>query len=139
MKNIFYILAVIILIAGAAVISCNIDNDKTIENAKQDLRYAKNEFDKEWKQFKINAESRVRSNEKSIDDFKTEIKAASVKIKAKYEKEVAELEQKNIRLKKKIREYRNIGKSEWEEFKRSFNNDMDEFSKSLENLFVKRN
>jgi cell division protein FtsB len=66
------------------------------------------------------------------------MKTASKKFKAKYEKEVAALEQKNIELKKKISEYKYDGKDKWEEFKRGFNQDLDIVGKAISDLFAKK-
>lgn len=102
------------------------------------MKDAQAQYEKEWQQFKSDAELKISANEKSINEFKVEIKTASKKFKVKYEKEVAALEQKNIELKKKISEYKYEGKDKWEEFKRVFNQDMDIVGKALKDLFAKK-
>jgi hypothetical protein len=95
----------------------NIENAK--ENAKeadQKLINAQDQEEKDWQQFKNEAELKIATNEKS-DELKAEIKTAFVKFRTNYEKEVVVLEQKYIELKKKIREYKYEGKDKWEEFK----------------------
>lgn len=145
MKNKYFILTVIGLIAGSVLTGCDINREKKVEDAKenvqqanQDLKDAQAQYEKEWQLFKNDAELKISANEKSIDELKAEIKRASRKFKAKYEKEVAVLEQKNIELKKKISEYRYEGKDKWEEFKRGFNHDMDIVGKALKDLFTKK-
>jgi hypothetical protein len=132
MKYKYFILTAIVFFAGAILTGCNTNRENKAEDAKenvdqayQDLKDARAEYEKDWLQFKSNAESKIIANEKSINDLKVEIKSASGKFKAKYEKEVVELEQKNIELKKKISEYKYDGKDKWEEFKRDFNRDVD--------------
>ncbi len=145
MKNKYFILTVIGLIAGSVLTGCDTNREKKVEDAKenvqqanQDLKDAQAEYEKEWQQFKSDAELKISANEKSIDELKVEIKTAGKKFKAKYEKEVAVLEQKNIELKKKISEYKYEGKDKWEEFKRGFNHDMDLVGKALKDLFAKK-
>jgi hypothetical protein len=137
--------AVIVFIAGSVMIGCNTNREQTVENAKdhvkqanQDLKDAQAEYVKEWQQFKNDVELRISANDKSISEFKAEIKTASPKFKANYEKEVVVLEQKNIELKKKISEYKYEGKDKWEEFKRDFNKDMDIVGNAIKDLFTKK-
>ena len=145
MKSKSFILTIIVLIAISVLTGCNVNREKKVEDAKenvkqanQELKEAQAEYEKEWQQFRYDAEVKIRANEKSIDELKTEILIASSKFKAKYEKEVVVLEQKNIELKKKISEYKYEGKDKWEEFKREFNHDMDIIGKTLKDLFTKK-
>ena len=145
MKNIYIIFAVIGFFAGAVLTSCNIDREKKVEDAKEkahqankELKDAQAKYDKEWQQFKSDAEFRIRTNENRINEFKTEIQTASGTFKTKYQKEVFSLEQKNIELKTKIREYKYEGKDKWEEFKKGFNHDMDVVGETLHDLFSKK-
>ena len=96
------------------------------------------QYEKDWQQFKNEVESKIAANEKSIDEFKAEMKTASSKFRTKYEKEVVVLERKNIELKNKIREYKYEGKDKWEEFKKGFNRDVDIVGKALKNIFAKK-
>ena len=145
MKNKCFILAVIALIAGSVTTGCSTSREQKVENAKenvrqanQDLKDAQAEYLKEWQQFKNDVELKISANETSINEFKEEIKRASPTFKAKYEKEVVVLEQKNIELKKKITEYKYEGKDKWEEFKRDFNKDMDIVGNAIKDLFTKK-
>ena len=76
------------------------DAKENVKQANQELKEAQAQYEKEWQQFKSDAELKIDANQKSIDEFKVEIKTASSKFKAKYEKEVLALEQKNIELRK---------------------------------------
>ena len=145
MKNKYFVLTVLGLMAGFVLIGCNINREKKVEDAKenvkqanQDLKDAQAQYEKDWQQFKTDAESKITANEKSIDEFKAEIKTASKKFKAKYEREVVVLEQKNIELKKKISEYKYEGKDKWEEFKQAFNKDLDIVGNGLKEIFAKK-
>ena len=141
MKNNYFILGVILLIAGLLLTGCdsNRDNAKEkVKQANQDMADAQAQYDKEWQQFKSDAELKINSNQKNIDDFKTAMKTTSKKFKAKYENQVLTLEQKNIELKKKLNDFKYEGKDNWEQFKHKFNNDIDSVGNTLKGLFEKK-
>lgn len=140
MKNKHLILAGILLIAGLSFTGCNNqENAKdNVEQANQDMINAQVQFEKDWQQFKSNAELRINENQQKIDDFKTAMKTTSTKFKAKYENEVLTLEQKNIELKKKLNDFKYERKENWEEFKTTFNNDMDVVGNALNDIFSKK-
>ena len=145
MKIKYLILTITVLIAGSILTGFNINRDKIVkdlqDNSKQanpGLKKAKTGFDKEWKEFKSNAEIKINANEKRIGEFKVKIKTASKEVKADYDKEITVLEQKNVELKKKINEYKYEGKDKWEEFKQGFNRDMDIVGKALKDLWAKK-
>jgi hypothetical protein len=143
MKNKYFILSAFILIAGTAIIGKNINIGKTAENANsnqknQVLENTQTGFDKDWKNFKVDAKLKIKANEESIAEFKVKMKKEGKIFKAKYKKEVAVLEQKNVELKNKLREYKYEGKDKWEEFKIGFNHDMDAVGNSIKDLFVKK-
>ena len=145
MKNRYFVITVTMLIAGLVLSGFSMNRDKYVKNyqdkdkqASQGAKKEKSKFDKEWKEFKSNAELKINANEKRIDEFKVKIKTASIEVKADYDKEITVLEQKNVELKKKINEYKYEGKDKWEEFKQGFNRDMDAVGKALKNLFAKK-
>jgi outer membrane murein-binding lipoprotein Lpp len=145
MKHTYFILMAIVFIAGSVVAGCNVNREKKVEDAKENVKEAdrnlinaQDQYEKDWQQFKNEAESKIAANEKSIDEFKAEMKTASNKFKTKYEKEVMVLEQKNIELKKKISEYKYEGKDKWEEFKKGFNRDVDIVGNALKDIFAKK-
>jgi chromosome segregation ATPase len=145
MKNNYFISSAILLIAGSLLIGCNNNKEKVeeakqdVKQANQDLKDAQAKYDKEWAQFKIDAEKKINDNETTIEKLKSEIKSTNAKLKATYEKEVTVLEQKNIELKKKINEFKYDGIDKWEEFKQGFNNEVDAVGKSLTDFFTKKN
>src|ERR1035437_11192097 len=106
MKLKYFILIIISLLAGLVLTSCRLDQENKVTDAKenvkqaqQDLKVVQSENDKEWQQFKKDAELKIKANEDRIDEFKAENKKAGNKLKNKYEQEVGVLEQKNIELK----------------------------------------
>ena len=141
MKTKYLILAGSLLIAGLFYTGCtdNRDNAKdNVEQANQDMIDAQVQFEKDWQQFKSNAELRINSNQQQIDDFKVAMRSTSTRFKAKYENEVLTLEQKNIELKKKLNDFKYERKENWEEFKTTFNNDMDVVGNALNVIFSKK-
>ncbi|MGZ5511611.1 MAG: sll1863 family stress response protein [Nitrososphaeraceae archaeon] len=140
MKNKYFIAAVSLLIAGLIFTGCdNRDNAKDdVEKANQDMIDAQIQFEKEWQQFKSDAELKINTNQQKIDDFKAAMKTTSAKFKAKYENEVLTLEQKNIELKKKLNEFKYERKENWEDFKKAFNSDMDSVGTTLNDIFSKK-
>ena len=117
MKNKYFILTAIGVIVWTVLIGCNVNREKKVEDAKQnvveanqELKDAQAQYDKDWHQFKNDAELKIRANERSIDTLKLEMKTASIKFKSKYEKDVTMLENKNLELQKKIDGYKYDGK-----------------------------
>jgi hypothetical protein len=108
------------------------------KQAHQGVKNAKTGFNKEWQQFKSDAELKINANEKRINEFKVKIKTARQEVKADYDREITLLEQKNVELKKKINEFKYEGKDKWEEFKQGFNRDMDIVGKALKDLWSKK-
>jgi len=141
MKNKYFILAVIVFIVGSLFTGCNNNRENSkdeVEQANQDMIDAQVQFEKEWQQFKSDAELKINANQNKIDDFKVAMKTTSAKFKAKYENEVLTLEQKNIELKKKLNEYKYERKDDWEKFKKELNNDMDSVGNALKGIFEKK-
>jgi oligoendopeptidase F len=138
MKNKYFILAVVLLIAGSVFTGCENNQDtakEEVKKANQDMIDAQTQFEKEWQQFKSDTELIIDANQKQIDDFKAAIKTTSAKFKAKYENQVLTLEQNNIELKKKLNDYKYAGKDNWEEFKRDFNREVNTVVDALNEIF----
>ena len=124
MGNKIFIFAGIGFIAGTFLMGCGKTPEQKVENART-------EYLAEWQTFKRDSEQKIDANEKRIDTFKE----AGPEDKAKYNKEVEVLEQKNRDLKKKLEDYKDEGQSKWEEFKTNFNHDMDGIGKIMKDLF----
>ena len=138
MKNYYFILAVILLIAGIFFTGCDNTQDD-VKEANQDMIDAQNQFEKEWQEFRSDAEVRINDNEKKIADFKESMKSTTARFKAKYENEVLTLEQNNIELRKKLNEYKYEGKNNWDVFKREFNREVDLVVDALNDIFSRKN
>jgi flagellar hook protein FlgE len=139
MKNKYFILSVLVLVAGSVISGYNINSEKRTEKVNKTYQIMKNTktgFEKDWKNFKVDANLKIKANEKSIAEFKVKIKKEDKTLKAKYKKEVAVLEQKNVELKNKLRKYKYEGEEKWEEFKAGFNHDMDVVGNSIRDFFT---
>ncbi len=141
MKAKFLTLAAIVFMAGAVLIGCQNTGEKNVQadnqsvgEAKPDSQSVQTGYSDEWLSFKSTSGQKIRENENSIAAFKEKMKKSGTKIKAKYNKEIANLEETNRELKKKLEGYKNDGKSTWEDFKTSFNNDMNKLGKAVKDL-----
>lgn len=130
-------------IMAAIVSGCNSPATK-VENAKQDLKEAKQELSQAQKDsvadfaaFRKESEDRITGNEKTIAAFKDRMLTDKKQMIKADQKMIDELEQRNINMRKKIEEYRSEGKDNWEAFKKEFNHDMDDLGKSIKNITVK--
>jgi len=138
MKNKYFVLTVFLLFAGSVFSGCEHNQEdakEDVKQANQAMIEAQTQFEKEWQQFKNDAELKIEANQKKIDDFNVAMKTTSDKFKDKYENEVLTLEQNNIELQKKLNDYKYEGKDNWENFKQEFNNDMDSIEIAITGLF----
>jgi len=147
MKKTILTLAVTLFIAGTVLTGCQSPNKK-VENAQANVQDAKGnvveanqELDKaindSVQQFRKDAEAKIIAHNKSIADFKARIANQKMEIKAKYEKQIADLEQKNSDMKKELDNFKAEGKEKWEAFKIKFKHDLDELGKSMKAFSVK--
>jgi predicted RNase H-like nuclease (RuvC/YqgF family) len=147
MKVTISILALATLMAGAMLTSCQ-SSAKKAENARDNLQEAKDNvieakqelnqaLNDSIQQFKKDSKEKISNNEKIIAEFKARIAKSEKATKVKYEKTVAELEQKNNDLKKKLENYMDEGQDKWTSFKSEFNHDIDELGLALKDLTVK--
>lgn len=83
--------------------------------------------------------ARTEANNKSIAEFNARTSNEKKELQAEYQKKIAELEQKNSDMKKRMDEYKADSKEQWDAFKAEFNRDMDELGIALKDLTVKNN
>ncbi len=137
MKKKILICAVIGAVAGMFLAGCGKTSEQKVEAASQDLRDARADYVVEWQKFKTVSEEQIKSNKERIEAFKAKIQEAGTNAdtEAKYNKVVADLEQKNRDLKRKLDEYKDEGESRWQEFKTNFSHDMDAVGNTMRDLF----
>jgi hypothetical protein len=139
MKRIILTIAIIAFVAGTISTSYGQEPDKRSEKARTKLQAAqKDSITTVYETLKKESEIRFNKNEGSIAEFKASIVNEKKKIRSKDESKVADLEQKNNNLKKKLNDYKVEGKENWTIFKAGFNQDMDNLNKSLNDLSVKK-
>jgi len=152
MKKTILALAVVVLMAGLFSISFGQAADKKatkarenlqeankdVVDAKKDLKEAKKDSVTEYDKFRKESEIKIKNNEKSIADFKVKIAKQKKDLKAKNEKKLAVLEEKNNALKAKLDTYnKEESKDKWAKFKKEFTHDMNELGKAFKDLTVK--
>jgi len=121
--------------------SCSKDSDKdnkelenaqeNVQQAKEDLQKARNELNDELIQYRIKVEERLNENTVRLSAMRENSKAFKKALKEQYEKDIAEYEQRNSTLKAKMYDYKDDIKENWETFKLSFNQEMDELGKAI--------
>lgn len=130
-----------VLISGISLTSCNTPAEKVedakdkVSEANKDLDQAKEDYLTEIESYKKTTAERIEANNVTIADFKARIEHEK-DAKAEYENKIAELEQKNITMKRKMDDYKDEGKEKWEAFKTEFNHDMDELGQAFKDLTV---
>jgi len=70
-----------------------------------------------WQTLKSRSEGQIRDNDKRISKFKAQRATASMTFRAIYDKRVAELERRNIALKRKLNGYKGDRAEPWVEHK----------------------
>ncbi|MBB6004375.1 peptidase M23 [Arcicella rosea] len=122
--------------------SCN-SPEKKVENAQtevveanKDLIDANQAYLDDVESYKVTTAERIAANDKSIAEFKVRIDKEKKEAKADYLEKLTKLEQKNTDLKKKMDDYKDDGKENWDKFKAEFNHDMDELGEAFKDLTV---
>lgn len=150
MKKSIFTLAFIGCVAGTMLISCKPstkeekESQEKVQIAREGVQEAKDTLvvakqaasAEEWKAFKKEKDSIINDNNYRIAALKKEMKLQSKSINAKYQKTIADMEQKNKDLKVKTDTFKNDANSDWQAFKREFNHDMEEIGRAFKDLSV---
>lgn len=80
--------------------------------------------------------AKIAENEKTIAELKAQRKKDGSSNPDAYTNRIAELEQKNADLKKRIQEYKQDNQEKWQSFKTEFSHDMDDLGTALKNVTV---
>lgn len=143
MKKSILVLAIFSFVAGTMIISCaspaqKVENAETsVTEAKEDLAQAKQEYQEDIENYRQQMAEKITANSQNIADFNVKIEKEKAEAKVDYKMKVAELEQKNRDLKKKLEDYKGEGEDRWYTFKTEFNRDMEKLGVALENLVGK--
>ena len=140
MKKSVLTLALTAFVAGIIFTGCNSQGEKVdaakaeMEAAEKSLQKANENYDAEYSKFKEESDMQIAANEERIAELKKESKKMKASEKIEYEKTIEDLEDRNERMKEKMKDYKNEGNEKWESFKREFSHDMDELGQSLKDL-----
>ena len=150
MKNILFAFTVAMLIVSGSFIGCQSPSEKKesaekdLQEAKEDLREAQQEVAdsihraatvEEYEAFKAEAQVKMKKNEDRIAELRVKKSKPGKVLDEYYESRITALEKRNSELRAKVDAY-DRSRSDWEEFKREFNHDMDELGKAIEDLFT---
>ena len=147
MRKTTFTMAIIGSMALTMFTACQ-SSSKKVENAKENVLEAKEnvvEAKQELNQalkdsikdFRKKSEDQLIANEKSLALYKEKIAREKKENRANYEKEWAQLVQKNKDMKVRLENYNEETEGNWEVFKSEFNRDMDELGKAFKDLTVK--
>jgi hypothetical protein len=141
MKKLIITLVITTFMGGSMILDSCQSSAKKVEEAKENVTNANHELIKarqdSIQQFKQESAREISNSEKRITEYKVKIAHENKALKAKHEKKLAELEQKNNDLKTKLTNLKEDGSEDWKKFKSEFSHDMDELGKSLKDLTVK--
>lgn len=133
-------LIVAVFAAGTILTSCGpsaerVDAAKAkIETAEVDLIKAKEDYYKEYNEFKYKSDKQIADNTERIGELRKQSKKIKKEMKEEYERTINNLERKNDVLQSKIIEFKQYKKEGWQSFKREFSHDMAELSKSITDI-----
>lgn len=133
MKTKKIVIAVIGCVAGLVLSSCQ-TKEKKLEDAQENVKEANEDLDEAEREFRNEADIKLRENENEIRMYKDNINTMKVETRANYQRMVDSLERRNEELKIKLKEYKGETNDKWDAFKREFNHDMDELKNSLKDI-----
>ena len=102
--------------------------------ANQELKQARMDSVNEYQAFKTTSETKIADNDRAIIDLKDKMKTDNKVARDKYNKQLAELQDRNTKLKNGVESYNETGKDKWEAFKMGFNRDMDSLGMSISKM-----
>jgi outer membrane murein-binding lipoprotein Lpp len=143
MKKIILGLSIATYIATTLLTGCTYPEQK-VENAQEDVKEANENLEKANKEYlediekyRTDVNQRIAANDKIMADFKAKLEADKKIAKTDYNEKIAELEQKNNAMKKKMAGYKTDEQDKWQSFKNEFNHDMDKLGEAFEDLTTK--
>ena len=141
MKKQLMIPALMVALAFGGSTSCNRPSEEKVKDAQQDIQDERKDVNKaidkanaEWQDFKTDAEKKIQDNNVKIDKLKEKMAGADAKERANKQEKIDKLEAKNNELRSKIENFKYTSESDWQQFKREFNHDMDEMGHAFEDL-----
>lgn len=140
MKKTFIVVALFVF---AVIVGACSSPTKKVEEAQTDVIEANKELDEanaeymaDMAKYRMETAEKIAANDLIIKDLNARISNQKKNRQVEYKQKVAELEQKNMDMKRKMEDYKQDGKENWEKFKAEFNHDMDELGNAFKNLTV---
>jgi len=128
----------IIFVVGCNTPTEKVENaEKEKESAERKLDYANESLQKDITAYKKNVADKLDEQEKILLEFNDRITVQKSDAKKEYEQKIADLNNKNSDMKKKMAEFKASNHANWESFKTSYNSEMDELSFAFEELKTK--
>lgn len=131
---------------AAVFMGCNTPEEK-VEKAKENVEEANAKLDKaqkELEEHKVQVEKyrqeiveQLAANRRRIVELRADVDNAQKGTKEALTKQVNELEERNDAMEKRLIEFNEVGKEQWENFKTEFSHDMDDLGQALRNFSVK--
>lgn len=144
MKKSIVTITVLVLLAGAIYLISRNSAAENVDNAEDKVMEAQMNLDKaniaylaDMEVYRQENAAKIESNNRSIAAFHARVASEKAETRADYQRKIAELEQMNTDMKKRVDEYKADGKDNWEKFKVEFNRDMDELGNAFKDLTVK--
>lgn len=138
MKKSIQMMAVSLFAFGALSTSCSSSTEKTDLTDEQmemnQAQLAEDAREKEIIEYQEINRAKIEANEKSLAEFNARISNEKQEAKAEYELKIAELDEKNSDMKKKMEEFHAGNKANWETFKASFDKDMTDLNLAFTEL-----
>lgn len=149
-KTIFILVVTSVFTAGTIFTGCQSPTQKQentqlkVQEARKELNAAKKENNEavlvvataeEWKTFKSESELKINANDVRIKELRVKMNKPGELLDPLYSKNIAALEQQNKDLRNKLYAYEK-SQTNWESFKREFNNDMNALGEAFKNLTV---
>lgn len=142
MKYSIGILTTITLITAFVLSACDNRPNKvekaeaSVIEAERDLEIAKSEVEAELRLYRAENEELIKEYNRTIYDIKQKIENESdLEVREKLQSKLDKLEKSHRALKREMDNYQVSGKENWDEFKESFSDRMDELGNSLEAFF----
>jgi demethoxyubiquinone hydroxylase (CLK1/Coq7/Cat5 family) len=144
MKKTIFILTITTFMLGTLLTGCQ-SSQKKVENAEDNVQNAQNKLvdanqvlkqavSDSIQQFKKESNAIIVSNDKEIAELRTKIINQRKENKARYEKKLGDLEQKNLEMRNKLDNFKDEEDSKWQSFKREFNHDMNELGNAIKDI-----
>lgn len=113
------------------------DAQADLDQAKKEVALQKIENAAAWDTFKRESALRVSDNNKRIAELKAKMLVKGSEFDQTYTQRITALEEKNKELDMSLQTFENTNNSDWEAFRISFNQGMDDLGTAITNIDIK--